>query len=73
LDLLLTLLNSLIEKGNPPGTLSIEYAEKDGEEEPLIRLEWLNGVCKDFPWTRERYDLVWARFQRYWLIEAKEI
>ena len=61
-DLLVQLLNSFIDRKDPPGILSLEYPG----DSMVLRFEWFGGEIRDYGYTKARWDVVWTRFNEYW-------
>lgn len=61
-DLLLHLLNIYIDKGDPPDVLSIECPD----DTPVISFGWLTGDSIIYGYTKDRWDIVWTRFNEFW-------
>lgn len=62
-DLLVQLLDLWISRGDPPDVMSKEW---DGDDTLKIRFEWFTGRCREYPYSKQRFDAVWEAFNRYW-------
>lgn len=65
-DLLLQLLEKWIDRCYPPDLISLEHP--DGS--PVIQFQWFfKGDTREFAYTKVRWDMVYERFNDYWVNE----
>jgi hypothetical protein len=66
-DLLVRLMDSWDILDRFPDELSLEFGKGSEDDDPVIYFRWFDtNREKIYGYTKERYEEVWGRFNRYW-------